>query len=167
MLVCVWSAKYCMVTHFFSAEHWWGHSWNTVSTSVLSNPRERHGDIAESAAKGQEDEEGTGVPLLWGKPERAGTVQPGEEKTEDRQAFLSDAQRQDKRQWRLSLSMWKYLCAMLAQFCPERLWSLPFGDFQKTHDPGHPALGVPALAGVGTDRKIQRALPTSPCDFTC
>ena len=30
---------------------------------------------------------------------RAGTVQPGEEKTEDRQAFLSDAQRQDKRQW--------------------------------------------------------------------
>ena len=29
-----------------------------MSTSVLSNPRERHGDIAESAAKGQEDEEG-------------------------------------------------------------------------------------------------------------
>jgi len=32
------------------------------------------------AAKGDEDGDGTGAPVLWGKAERAVTVQPGVEK---------------------------------------------------------------------------------------
>ena len=32
--------------------------------------------------KSHKDDKGTGASLLWGKAERAGTVQPGEEKAE-------------------------------------------------------------------------------------
>lgn len=42
--------------------------------------RDRQGRTGESPAKSHKDDEGTGVPLLQGEAEKAGTVQSGEEK---------------------------------------------------------------------------------------
>ena len=47
-----------------------------------SSVQERHGHAGGSPAQGRGDNEGMGAPLLWGKAEGAGTVQPREEKAQ-------------------------------------------------------------------------------------
>ena len=50
---------------------------------VLGSPvQERYELTGASPVKGTEDDEGTGASLKWGKAERAGTVQPGDEKAQ-------------------------------------------------------------------------------------
>lgn len=49
---------------------------------VGSLVQERQETTGESLAEGYKDDEGTGAPLLQGKPETPGAVQPAEEKTE-------------------------------------------------------------------------------------
>jgi len=84
----------------------------------------------------------------WGKEDRG-------------KLFVSGAQCQDKRQWAqtrtqdvLSEHQETFLCCVgdgaVAQ-AAQKLWGLLLGDLQKSpgHSPGHPALGVPAGAGVG------------------
>lgn len=74
-----------------------------------SSVQERHEHIRESLTKGKEGDEGAGGSLTGRKVERAGTVQPQEEKAQDAQTpqrkskkysqtLLKGAQRQDKRQ---------------------------------------------------------------------
>ena len=64
-----------------SAQHWWGHTCSAGSTSGLPSMRETW-TYWRSPAKGQWVDEGNGASLLWGKAERAGTVQPGAEKAQ-------------------------------------------------------------------------------------
>jgi len=50
--------------------------------------------------------------------------------------------------------------------CPERLWGLLLGDLQKSPErgPGHPAVGVPAGAGVGPDGHRGHCQPQPCCN---
>lgn len=80
-----------------------------------------------------------------------------------RQAFFSVAQCQDKRQWaqtgaqEVLSELQEVLCYCVGDGAPvqaaQMLWSLFLGDLQNPPrcGPGHPALCVPAGAGVGLD----------------
>jgi len=48
----------------------------------------------------------------------------------------------------------------------QKLWDLLFGDLSKPpgHGPGHPALGVPARAGIGADGPRGPFPPQPFCD---
>ena len=124
-----------------------------------SSVEKRDGHIGESPTKGHKDDEGTGASLLWGKAERAGTVQPREEKAQggsyqcikilegrvqrrQRQALFSDVQCQEKRQWAQTKTqevlpeqqetpflLWGWLST--GTDCPERLWCLPPWRYSK------------------------------------
>jgi len=47
-----------------------------------SSVKKQHRHTGENPAKGHKGDKGTGAPHIGGKAERAGTVQPGEEKAQ-------------------------------------------------------------------------------------
>jgi len=54
-----------------------------LSPLLGSSVQGKNRHTGESLMKGHKDDEGTGTCVLWGKAERAGTVQPGEEKAQE------------------------------------------------------------------------------------
>lgn len=64
-----------------SDQHWWGHIWSVGFTAGLPNSQDLWAYWRESS-KGHEHGEGTGASFLWGRAERAGTAQLGEEKAQ-------------------------------------------------------------------------------------
>jgi len=51
-----------------------------VRTALEGPAQEGHGSIGAGPEQGHKDDLGAGTPLLWGRAERVGAVQPGEEK---------------------------------------------------------------------------------------
>ena len=47
---------------------------------IQPSAQERHGSVGAGSEEGHNNDQRAGTPLLWGKAERAGAVQPGKEK---------------------------------------------------------------------------------------
>lgn len=148
-----------------------------MASSELLSSRNKHAHTGESPAKGHENNYKIGAPLLWGEDELRllslkkrrprgvsslsintwGRLQSGKS-----QALISSAQYQNRRQWEAQevpsddQEALFLLCRWwnIDRGCPERLWSLLFGELghgELGHGPGHSALGNPAGAGLGSD----------------
>ena len=56
----------------------WAPTWSTASSSGA--PTQGHWAVGSDPEESHEDEQRAGAPLLWGQAERAGVLQPREEK---------------------------------------------------------------------------------------
>ena len=55
-----------------------------LCSPLSSGPQERHGPVRAGPEEATKNDQKAGTPLLWGRSERAGAVQPGEEKAPGR-----------------------------------------------------------------------------------
>ena len=172
---------------FSSAQCWWDTA--EVLGPVLGSPvQEWYGHIGASAVKGHEDDEGTGVSLLWGKAERAGTVQPIEEKAQRDLINVykywwgrGNKMEPGSSQWypvtgqeamgagnhisvlekpqHFILWRWPSTCTC----CPERLWGLPPWRYSKSAwtQPWATCSRLPCFEQEVAVDDFQRSLPTS------
>ena len=64
---------------------WWDLTW---SPALEPSAQERHGPVGAGSEEGHKNHQRAGTPLLQGKAERVGVVQPGEEKAPGRPSSL-------------------------------------------------------------------------------